>query len=162
MNATPDSDAVTALDTVFELAVRLTDLMQQGLGERGLSASRAETLLLLSRSGPMMQRQLSEGLRCTPRYVTSLIDGLEAERLVRRDPHPTDRRASLITLTADGHAAAARMEAERDQAAQWFFGDLPPRTLGTFVRVARQVLERAGAPAADPPARSTPAPQEDP
>ena len=137
--------AERALDKIFELALRLTDVMQRGLGERGLSASRAEVLLVLDHGGPMVQRQISESLRCTPRYVTALIDALEAEGLVKRGPHPTDRRATLVSLTRRGSAAAARMVDERQQAARWLLGDIPREDLAAFVAIADQVLERIGA-----------------
>ena len=90
----------------------------------------------------MMQRQISESLRCTPRYVTALIDALEADGLVRRGPHPTDRRATLVSLTRRGSAAAARMVAERQQAAGWLLGDIRPEELASFVTVANHVLGR--------------------
>ena len=38
----------------------------------------------------------------TPRNVTKLVDGLEAEGLVVREPHPHDRRATLIRITPAG------------------------------------------------------------
>ena len=143
------------MDTVFELAVRLTDAMQRGLGERGLNASRAEALLVLERAGAIVQRQLGEALRCTPRYVTAIVDDLEAEGLVRRERHPTDRRATLVVLTEAGATAAARMTDERRQAAQWLLGDVAPRSLSTFVAVARQVLDRIGAAAPVDPGRGS-------
>ena len=140
-----------ALDKLFELALRLSQVMQRGLGERGLSASRAKVLLVLDQAGPMVQRRIGESLRCTPRYVTTLIDALEAEGLVKRGRHATDRRATLVSLTRRGSAAAARMVAERQEAARWLLGDVPADDLAAFVSVADQVLQRvdaAGAPAA--------------
>jgi DNA-binding MarR family transcriptional regulator len=141
----PNSDPELALDKLFELAVRLTGAMQRGLGERGLTASRAEVLLVLDAAGPMVQRRLSEALRCTPRYVTALIDDLEGEGLVKRSAHPTDRRATLVSLTRTGSAAAAKMNAERQEAARWLLGDVPAADLATFVAIADQVLERISA-----------------
>ncbi len=102
----------------------------------------------------MVQRQLSDSLRCTPRYVTTLIDALEAEGLVRRRSHPTDRRATLVSLTKRGTAAAKRMDAERHEAARWLLGDVPAADLATFVAIADQVLERIAAAASPPPAGS--------
>ncbi|HEX2046340.1 MAG TPA: MarR family transcriptional regulator [Acidimicrobiales bacterium] len=145
MNASANSDPETALDKLFELATKLTEVMERGLGERGLSASRAEVLLVLDKAGAMVQRQLGQALRCTPRYVTALVDALEAEGLVERGRHPTDRRATLVSLTELGAAAAARMGAERQEAARWLLGDVPRADLGTFVAIADQVLERIGA-----------------
>lgn len=143
-----------ALDKVFELAVRLTDAMQRGLGERGLTGSQAEVLLVLDREGDMVQRRLSESLHCTPRYVTVLVDALEAEGLVSRRAHPTDRRATLVSLTTPGTAAAARMNAERRLAAQWLLGDVSAARLRTFVAVADQLLERIAAAGGAPPTES--------
>lgn len=148
MNAS-ESSPEAALDKLFELALRLGEVTQAGLAERGLTASRAEVLLVLDEHGPMVQRRIGEALRCTPRYVTALIDGLEAEGLVGRARHPTDRRATVVSLTKRGSAAAARMVAERQQAAGWLLGNLPPEDLAAFVSVANQVLARIAAAAPD-------------
>ena len=140
--------SVVAFDRVFELAARLGDLMERDLSERGLSTARAEVLFVLhQRGGPMVQRELSQALRCTPRYVTGLIDNLEAQGWVARSPHPTDRRATLVSLTEQGTAAAARMHAERQEGAAALFGDVSPDDLETFVAVLEQVLDRIGRPA---------------
>src|SRR5260370_21279902 len=93
------SSTEVALDRVFELAARLGDMMQRALDERGLSTARADVLFVLHQRGPLAQRELSQALRCTPRHVTGLIDILEAQGWAARRPHPTDQRATLVTLT---------------------------------------------------------------
>ena len=135
---------VEALDRIFELAARLGEMMARALDERGLSTSRAEVLFVLHARGPMVQRELSQALRCTPRHVTGLIDVLEAQGWVARSPHPTDRRATLVHLTTRGAKAAARMDAERREAASALFGDIPADKLATFTGVLSQVLGRIG------------------
>ncbi len=135
---------VVALDRVFELAARLGDMMERALDARGLSTARAEVLFVLHERGPMVQRELSQALHCTPRHVTGLIDILEAQGWVARGPHPTDRRATLVSLTEQGAQAAARMHAERQEAAAALFGDIPADDLATFVAVLDQVLDRIG------------------
>src|SRR5438477_2588493 len=104
-----DADAV--LERLFELGVRLTDAMDGGLAERGLTRPRAELIWRLAQQSPLTQRELSQALRCTPRNVTDLVDALEAIELVARGPHPTDRRATLVSLTSRGKVAAAWMQA---------------------------------------------------
>ncbi len=142
LDVTQMPPSVVAFDRVFELAARLGDLMERDLSGRGLSTSRAEVLFVLYQRGPMVQRELSQALRCTPRYVTGLIDALEAQGWVARSPHPTDRRATLVTLTEQGAAAAARMYAERQEGAAALFGEVTPDDLETFVAVLDQVLDR--------------------
>jgi DNA-binding MarR family transcriptional regulator len=43
-----------------------------------------------------------------PASVTNAVDRLEAQGLARRTPHPTDRRATLVEITDDGRAVAAK------------------------------------------------------
>lgn len=145
------SDAVTAFDKVFELAAVVGEVMHEALAERGLTPARAEVLFVLHQQGAMVQRELSDALRCTPRHVTALIDALESPGWVTRGPHPTDRRATLVTLTEKGTAAAARMVTERQEAARNLFGGLPATQLAAFVAVVDHVLQQfAGSgPAAD-------------
>ena len=143
------SDVVTAFDKVFELAAVVGEVMHKALAERGLTPARAEVLFALHQQGAMVQRELSETLHCTPRHVTALIDALEAQGWVTRTPHPTDRRATLVTLTGKGTATATRMVTERQAAAQNLFGDLPATQLTGFVAVADHALQQFGnAPAA--------------
>ncbi|HEV8636995.1 MAG TPA: MarR family transcriptional regulator [Chloroflexota bacterium] len=127
---------------MFELAVVLGDAMDQGLAERGLTRARAELLWRLHRLGPVTQRELSQELRCTPRNVTDLVDALEAAGLVARGPHPTDRRATLVGLTEEGEAAAARMQAEHARMAASLFADLGGAELAAFVGVLDRTLAR--------------------
>jgi DNA-binding MarR family transcriptional regulator len=51
---------------------------------------------------------LAEQLSVTPRNVTALVDGLEVERLVRRVPHATDRRVTLVELTGNADLVEAQ------------------------------------------------------
>lgn len=133
-----------ALERLFELGVLLTEGMDRGLAEQGLTRARAEVIWRLHRGGPATQRELSESLRCTPRNVTGLVDALEAAELVARRPHPTDRRATLVTLTEQGSRAAAAWETEYRKLAAALFGDLAPADLGSFLTTLERVLDRLG------------------
>jgi len=142
-------DAGAALERLFELAVLLADGMDRELAQRALTRARAGVLWHLSRHGPVTQRALSQALRCSPRNVTGLLDALEAAELVTRDPHPTDRRAVLVSLTEAGSAAVARLLAQRQQAAASLLGDLPGAEVAAFVATLDKVLGRLGS--AGPP-----------
>ena len=65
------------------------------------------------RLGSSTQRVLATALEVSPRNVTLLVDTLEGLGLVARRPHPSDRRAVLVTLTGRGHDVMSRMAAER-------------------------------------------------
>jgi DNA-binding MarR family transcriptional regulator len=139
-----------AVGQLFELAVMLGDAMERGLAERGLTLARAELLWRLRQRGPATQRELSEDLRCTPRNVTGLVDALEAAGLVARRPHPTDRRATLVTLTDAGSQMAATMDAGYRATGRELFDNFSEDELAAFVSSMDRVLGRIrGASATD-------------
>jgi DNA-binding MarR family transcriptional regulator len=133
--------AGAALARMFELGVRLTEAMDQGLGEQGLTRSRAEVIWRLHHPGPVTQRALSEALRCTPRNVTGLVDALEATGHVARRPHPSDRRATLVTLTERGRATAVAWQSAHQQLAARALADLEEAQIADLIEALDHVLE---------------------
>ena len=109
---------------LFELTIVLGELMEIGLAERRLSRARATVITSLHRDGPMKQRELSQLLGVTPRNVTGLVDALEAAGLVARRPHPGDRRATLVALTASGKRVAARLRTDDERFAEILFAGM--------------------------------------
>jgi DNA-binding MarR family transcriptional regulator len=147
--------AQVTLERLFELAVLLVDGMEGGLSAQGLTRARAELIWRLQRQGPMTQRELSQALQCTPRNVTGLVDALQADGLVTREPHPTDRRATLVHLTERGRAAAADWQSGYQALASLLFADLDAADLSRFAATIDLLLARlrAGAeagPSAEP------------
>jgi len=128
------------LGRLWELTTLLSDDLDKGLAERGLTRSRAPVVWQLHQRGPVTQRELAEALGVTARNVTGLVDGLEAAGIVTREPHPTDRRATLITLTERGAASAAEMATRQRDFAHDLFADEPD--LATFAAVLDRVLAR--------------------
>jgi DNA-binding MarR family transcriptional regulator len=116
--------------------------MERGLAERGLTVARAELLWVLLHDGASTQRALSQALRVTPRNITGLVDALEADGLVARRAHPSDRRATLVTLTEKGMEVASGMRRDQAQGARQLFDDVPPAELAAFVKVLDRVLGR--------------------
>ena len=71
-----------------------------------LTFARYEALVLLSfsRNGSLPLGKMGERLMIHPTSVTNIVDRLEAQGLVRRVDHPTDRRTTLCEITDDGRA----------------------------------------------------------
>lgn len=129
-----------AMDRLFDLAVVLGDLMNRRLAEHGLTPARAEVVWLLHRGGPCTQRELSQALKCTPRNVTGLVDALEAAGLVARSAHPTDRRATTVSLTERGTTLVAGWGRDRTRGTAHLLGDASAAELTTFVTVLDRIL----------------------
>jgi len=73
-----------------------------------LTFARYEALMLLmfTRRGSLPLGKIGQRLQVHPTSVTNTIDRLEAQGLVRRVAHPTDRRTTLAEITDAGRAVA--------------------------------------------------------
>ena len=103
----------------------------------GLSWTRVLALRRLA-TQPHTLRALAERLAADPPYVTLMVDDLEKRKLVRRMPHPEDRRAKLVQLTAAGRAAAARADAILDEPPA-ALRDVPDEELAALLRVLERL-----------------------
>lgn len=77
--------------------------------EVGMSFGRTRAIRRIVRE-PMSMSELAAKLRIERPNTTVLVDDLEARGLVRRRPHPTDRRAKIVEATAKGAKVARRAE----------------------------------------------------
>ena len=82
-------------------------------GQEGLSWSQAAAMGRLDRTGPMTTADLARAEMVKPQSMGALLAELEQEGLVRRDPHPTDGRQILFSLTAAGVEARRRRQAAK-------------------------------------------------
>jgi len=131
-----------ALDQLLELVVLINEDMTQTLARDGLTVPRAHLVWLLHHGGATTQRALADALKVSPRNVTGLVDGLVATGLVTREPHPTDRRATLVSLTDRGASTLAEMDRGHRELATLLFGDMTDRQFGSFVDGLGHVLRR--------------------
>jgi DNA-binding MarR family transcriptional regulator len=129
------------LDQVLELVVMLSEDAKASLAAQGLSASRARVLWRL-REGARTQRELADALGVSPRTVTGLVDGLAETGFVTRQAHPTDRRATLVTLTPHGAATLAALVESRRAFARLLFEPLPRSQVDAFADGLPAILAR--------------------
>jgi DNA-binding MarR family transcriptional regulator len=100
--ATPRSDAEKAWRLLVELVMETRGEWRRKVGDAtGLPFSRVRALWRLER-GARTLAELAEDMGTDAPATTVLINALESRGLVRRTPHPTDRRAKHVSLTAAG------------------------------------------------------------
>lgn len=133
---------IAALDRLMELTVLLGEDMTTSLAALGLTTSRTHLLWVLHHGGPSTQRALADALSVSARNVTGLVDGLEATGFVTREPHPGDRRATLVTLTPRAVEVVAQMVQGQQELASQLCGGLGPGVLEGLVAGLDAVLER--------------------
>jgi DNA-binding MarR family transcriptional regulator len=131
-----------ALDRLLQLTVVLNEDMTRRLARDGLTVSRAGVLWQLRESGPTTQRMLADAVGVSARTMTGLVDGLVATGFVRRAPHPTDRRATLVTPTARATRVLGALERERVTFTGQLFADMAVETFDAMVDGLDHVLAR--------------------
>jgi DNA-binding MarR family transcriptional regulator len=68
----------------------------------GLSAAATQILTVVEGAGePLPPHTIAERLLVTSGTMTSLLDTLERRKLIRRIPHPDDRRKILVDITPE-------------------------------------------------------------
>jgi DNA-binding MarR family transcriptional regulator len=58
------------------------------------------------------------------------------------EPHPTDRRATLVTLTADGKRLTAKLKRDHRALARALFAQMSARELDCFERGLADVIAK--------------------
>lgn len=131
-------------EDVAELVARFgktySEWMHAQLQEAGTTPARARLLAALKCGGQSRMSDLSDRLDVTPRNITKLVDGLESEGLVARQPHPDDRRATVVSLTANGEVVT-KESMLRNEATLALFRGLSDRDRADFVRVLQRLLD---------------------
>ena len=108
--------ARTDLGELFTVITRrLVEAERPLLDKRGLTMWQYAALTCLARSPAPTQLQLAAAIRYDKTRLIALLDQLERDGLVRREPDPADRRARIVRITAKGRrryeAAAAAVRA---------------------------------------------------
>jgi len=125
----------------------LTSLLRRRLmaitKDDALSLAQSDVLVRIDREGPATLSALAAEERVRPQSMAATLDALIAAGLIERTPHPTDRRSSLISLTAAGRAT---LETARGSRQEWLSRalaeELDDEEIAVVIR-ATGLIERA-------------------
>jgi DNA-binding MarR family transcriptional regulator len=89
---------------VCKLAHRFTQKLDAHVRRAAeeLSLTPTQVVALRELSDPITARELANRMACEASNATFVLDRLEQQGLIERQPHPTDRRAKQIVLTPTG------------------------------------------------------------
>jgi DNA-binding MarR family transcriptional regulator len=135
-------DYTEALNRILELALFLNEDASRDLAGYGLTQSRTRVLWQLHLRGPATQRELAEAIGVSARNITGLVDALVETGFVTRQSHPSDRRATLVTLTAHGSETTNELARRHRELARALFADMPSQRFDTFASGLAHVLAR--------------------
>ena len=107
------------LAAILHAAHAAEDEVESKLNGIGLSLAKLLALQALADANESLPlTQLAERLSCVKSNITQLVDRLEADGLVTREPDPHDRRTKLAALTAAGRRTCeegTRMQEETER-----------------------------------------------
>ncbi len=141
-DAAPGMAAITSLMRAHQIALTRVEAV---LKPFGVTFARYEVLMLLflSRRGSLPMRTIGARLQVHQTSVTNAVDRLEQAKLVRRSPHPTDRRVTLVELTASGRRLAERAT-ESLNAEVFSEPGLSSTAVANLVRILAQLRQDSG------------------
>jgi DNA-binding MarR family transcriptional regulator len=107
------SGTMAAVTGVMRVQQIIQSAVNNALKPHDLTFARYEALVLLTfaRRSALPMRVMGERLQLHPTSVTNIVDRLEKDGLVKRMPHPTDRRTTLVEITDDGRSRRERATA---------------------------------------------------
>jgi DNA-binding MarR family transcriptional regulator len=130
-------DSAQLADLLQQLTRRLRHSQAERLAPLGLTPAQERALRMITRSEePPRMAELADRLGIVPRSLTTVIDALEREGLVRREIDPSNRRAIRLHLTDRGVAVREDMREARQSAAEDLFAPLSAadrETLGALL-----------------------------
>ncbi|HVM69079.1 MAG TPA: MarR family transcriptional regulator [Gaiellaceae bacterium] len=100
--------AMRAVTTVMRAQQLLMARLNDVLRPHGLTFPRYEALMLLSytKRGELPLGKVGDRLQVHRTSAKAIVEALEAEGLVERQPHPTDGRTTLVAITGVGRRVA--------------------------------------------------------
>lgn len=110
-----------------------------------LTFARYEALVLLyfSREGQLPLGKMGDRLMLHPTSITNIIDRLEEQGLIRRKPHPTDRRTTLAQITDEGRELVDKVT-DAAGSARFGMGALSEAELDTLTGLLTKLRIGAG------------------
>jgi DNA-binding MarR family transcriptional regulator len=110
-NASEGADPLA--DRLHSAAIHLLRRLRREDARTGVSAPRLSALSVIVFAGPITLGDLAAAEQVRPPTMTRLVDALEAQGLVVRDPDPQDGRVTRVRATAKGRSLLARGRARR-------------------------------------------------
>jgi MarR family 2-MHQ and catechol resistance regulon transcriptional repressor len=134
---------VLALETMIKLSRSLNSLSSHLLPplqkEFGITESQLAVLESLHHLGPLTQGQLCQKILRSGSNLTTVVDNLERDGLVRRERDPRDRRVQIVQLTAKGSELIARAFPRHVDRVTKAFGTLTATEQRELGRICRKL-----------------------
>lgn len=128
-------------ELVMQVARGLRRRFAETLEPWGVTPHESRALRVIGSHEPTRLGVVAQHLRIAPRSVTDVVDSLEKRGFVVREPDPTDRRATQVSLTANGRKVLDELDTARRADHESYFADLGERDRATLARILNGLID---------------------
>ena len=144
-----DQRATAAVLAVFKASSWLLREVSPVFAEHGITVTRFDVLEALSRCGGTARpAELRDMLHLPAQTITGVLDQLQAAGLVKRSPHPSDRRSTMAEVTPAGREAIDRLCPPLIAIEEDCMSCLSPaeqdQLIGLLTRIQERIAQRRG------------------
>jgi DNA-binding MarR family transcriptional regulator len=108
----------------------------------GLTASKFNILNLLSmKNGQMDQSELVDELLVGKSSISIVLNRMVRDNLIKREPHPKDRRQVVLVITKKGHEIWSKAAPDYEANVREVFGKVPPSHRNQFLQDLKKLHE---------------------
>ncbi|RKG71195.1 MarR family transcriptional regulator [Corallococcus sp. CA054B] len=97
-------------------------------------------VIALEEHGPLLQKQLAEYAHVEQPTMAALLTRMERDGLIARHPHPDDKRASQISLSAKARERLPQAKEQLEDVAEQATAGFSEKERATFMSLLRRVV----------------------
>lgn len=133
------------LASVIRLAIlRVARRLRSQRVNTAVTLSQLSALATVKKCGPLSAGEVAAIEQVQPPSMTKILAALEANRFIAREPHPDDRRQSVISISQAGLDLLSSETRARDQWLTLRLAELSDSDIDKLTKAA-EVLERLAA-----------------
>jgi DNA-binding MarR family transcriptional regulator len=113
------------------------------LAQVGMRRGFYGVLATLAEAGPSSQADIGRRLGVDRSDMVAILNDLEGEGYVTREPDPTDRRRNSVAITKSGRTVLARFDRAIGDAEKTFLSTLDAQERKTFVGLLQRITDKS-------------------
>ena len=123
--------------------MEMHEAMDQALAPFDITTAQYVILVQLAGTDVDSAAELCKGVSYDPGAMTRMLDRLERKGLIRRARSPSDRRKTILELTAEGKAVYPKLVAVHVRVLNHFMRNFTKAQAGELESLLRQMLANA-------------------
>lgn len=114
--------------------------IQRSVGVTGTRGAILDYILVESAAGEVCQRDIEREFGLRPSTATEMLQSMEKEGLIRREPSPSDARRKNIVFTPQADSIRAALKAEITETESLLLRGITPEEQAQFAVICAKML----------------------